>query len=123
MRYRTRDAQGDYVFGRGTRDFEWNTPQAVAQAVKTRLALFTGEWFLDVSDGTPWDTHMLGQAARDAVDWVIRARILGTAGVTRIERYARTFNPNTRALTIQVDIDTRYGPATVKTTYDPFRHD
>src|SRR5260364_424406 len=54
MRYRRLDAAGDYAFGRGLSDFEQDTPEAVAQAVKTRLALRFGEWFLDTSDGTPW---------------------------------------------------------------------
>ncbi|CCD28609.1 putative bacteriophage protein [Candidatus Glomeribacter gigasporarum BEG34] len=123
MRYRRLDAAGDYAFGRGLSDFEQDTPEAVAQAVKTRLALRFGEWFLDTSDGTPWASRVLGQSAREAVDWTIRERILGTEGVTRINRYVRTFDPNTRALSIQADIDTIYGPTMVNMSDDPFRHD
>src|SRR5260363_358626 len=96
MRYRRLDAAGDYAFGRGLSDFEQDTPEAVAQAVKTRLALRFGEWFLDTSDGTPWASRVLGQSAREAVDWTIRERILGTEGVTRINRYVRTLT-RTRA--------------------------
>src|SRR5260363_163740 len=51
MRYRRLDAAGDYAFGRGLSDFEQDTPEAVAQAVKTRLALRFGDWFLDTSRG------------------------------------------------------------------------
>src|SRR5260364_217481 len=122
MRYRRRDAAGYSAFGRGLSDFEQDTPDAVAQAVTTRLPLRFREWFLDRSDGTPWASRGRGQSARAAVDWTIRERILGTEGVTRINRYVRTFDPNTRALTIQADIDTIYGPTMVNMSDDPFRH-
>src|SRR5260363_5516 len=111
MRYRRLDAAGDYAFGRGLSDFEQDTPEAVAQAVKTRLALRFGEWFLDTSDGTPWASRVLGQSAREAVDWTIRERILGRkasrastamyAPLTRTRAHCRFRRTSTRSMARQ----------------------
>ncbi|EKH5089394.1 hypothetical protein O5Q68_004428, partial [Salmonella enterica] len=53
MRYRREDAEGDYTFGCGDDTWLINSPEAVAQAVKTRFALWYGQWFLDKTEGTP----------------------------------------------------------------------
>lgn len=45
MKYRKEDENGDYTFGQGDNTFLENTPEAVAQAVKTRFELWTGEWY------------------------------------------------------------------------------
>lgn len=47
MRYRREDTEGDYTFGSGDDTWLINSPEAVAQAVKTRFALWYGQWFLD----------------------------------------------------------------------------
>lgn len=116
MRYRKQDASGDYVFGHQQSDFYRDVPDAVAQAAKTRLMLFTGEWYLDTSDGTPWRTGVLGKYTKDVYDLVIRSRILGTPGVDEILSYSSTFDGNSRALSISATINTQYGPAPVATT-------
>lgn len=54
MRYRREDADGDYTFGSGDDTWLINSPEAVAQAVKTRFELWYGQWFLDTTEGTPW---------------------------------------------------------------------
>jgi hypothetical protein len=54
MRVRKQDpVTQDYVWGHQQNDFWINAPDGVAQAVLTRLKLFVGEWYLDVTDGTP----------------------------------------------------------------------
>jgi hypothetical protein len=116
MRYRKEDANGDYVFGNQLADFYTDVPEAVAQAVKTRLALFTGEWFLDTTDGTPWRVEVLGKYTKDIYDAVIQARILGTQGVNEITSYSSTFDGDSRTLSISATIDTQYGNTPVATT-------
>ncbi|MFW3086591.1 hypothetical protein ACN6UI_27150, partial [Klebsiella aerogenes] len=54
MRYRREDDDGDYTFGQGDDTWLVNSPEAVAQAIKTRFLLWYGEWFLDTTEGTPW---------------------------------------------------------------------
>jgi hypothetical protein len=115
MRHRKLDAAGDYTLGSG-QDFHVNTPEGVAQAVRTRLGLLLGEFFADTSDGMPWSTEVLGKYTAAGRDAVIKERILGTTGVTEISDYSSTFNGNTRTLSVAATITTAYGTTTVETT-------
>lgn len=126
MRYRKEDANGDYSFGHQEADFYIDTPAGVAQAVKTRLGLYTGEWFLDTTDGTPWRTEVLGKYTQDSYDAVIKDRILTTqvitaqlvttAGVNSITAYSSAFDPDARKLQVNATLDTIYGEAQISTT-------
>lgn len=58
----------------------------VAQRLRTRLAMFQGEWFLDVSDGTPFLQTILIQNVNLAhVRTALTARVRETEGVTSIQ--------------------------------------
>jgi hypothetical protein len=113
MRYRALSSSGDYVFGRGTGEFLLNSPEAVAQAVETRLRLMTGEWFLNLDEGTPYSTEILGTGTQTLYDQAIQDRILGTQGVQSIDDYTSTLNSATRQLTVECTITTIYGQASV----------
>jgi hypothetical protein len=113
MKYRKLDENGDYVFGTGS-DFHRDTPEAVAQAVRTRLGLWQGEWFTDVEDGTPYLQSLLGKYTRPLIDATIRKRILGTQGVTQINAYHSEIDQ--RHLKIEVTLDTVYGEASLTET-------
>lgn len=115
MRVRKMDADGDYVLGTG-QDFLVDSPESVAQAVQTRLGLYTGEWFIDTDDGTPWRTEVLGKYTLSTYDAVLKARILGTPGVTQIDDYSSDFDGETRHLVVTATITTDYGQATVSST-------
>jgi hypothetical protein len=116
MRYRKLDANGDYTFGHQQADFYRDQPEAVGQAVMTRLRLFTGEWFLDTTEGTPWRTDILGKYTQGAYDAVIKDRILQTDGVQSIDAYTSTLDRSTRQLSVSATISTIYGTATVQAT-------
>jgi hypothetical protein len=113
MRYRKLDANGDYVIGSGS-DFLVNSPEAVAQAILTRLKLWRGEWYVDLKDGTPWMQEILGKRQRGkSPDGAIKRRILGTEGVKEITKYSSDFDGNTRQLKIDATVNTIYGVATI----------
>lgn len=101
MNYRQLDAQGDYQLG----VFLSNSPATVAQAVQTRLLLWRGEWFLDVTDGTPYMQDILGHGTN--YDLEIQDRILGTTGVLEITSYSSSVV--NRALSVQCTLKTLYG--------------
>jgi hypothetical protein len=105
VRYRQLSPLGDYTIGL---PFYVNDPQAVAQAVYTRLKLWLGEFFLDVTDGTAYLTGVLAERYGKNPDAIIKARILGTTGVTAINSYSSTFNGPSRTLTVSANLQTAY---------------
>lgn len=110
MRYRKLDDDGDMIFG-GV--FYRDQPEAVAQAVWTRLRLWVGEWFLDTTEGTPYLEAMLGTGKARTIEPAIRTRILQTQGVTGIRDFSLSIDPDTRTAKIAAVIDTEYGTATI----------
>ena len=115
MRSRQLDANGDSTLGI-VGNFFINVPDAVAQAVLTRLRLWQGEWFLDTTAGTPYLQSILGAVHGHDADAAIRARVLGTEGVTAILAYQSSRDPSTRKLTVAMTIDTVYGQAALSAT-------
>lgn len=114
MRYRRLDEDGDMKFGNQQADFHRNTPEAVAQAVMTRLKLWVGEWFIDQTEGTPYQQAILGKRTRASIEPAIRSRILETQGVTAIDEFSISIDPDERKVTINATISTAYGQAVVQ---------
>ncbi|MGQ5288440.1 hypothetical protein ACULN0_03645 [Pectobacterium actinidiae] len=113
MRYRRESEDGDYTFGRGDDTWLINSPEAVAQAIKTRFELWFGQWFLDTSAGTPWIQSVLGKQRPDTYSLAIRQRILETQGVSSISEFNTTVNSTTRRVSFTATIETIYGITTV----------
>ncbi len=90
----------------------------IAQTVSTRLRLFLGEYFRNITDGTPWFEQILGKnvnmSAREAA---LRNRIANTPGVIRLIAFSLNFpDVNARVLTVTASVLTQYGPVTVTET-------
>lgn len=113
MRYRALSPTGDYKFGPGAY-FLINTPQAVMQAILTRLKLSVGEWFLDNQEGLD-KGNILGNGTEQTRDLEVQQRILGTTGVVEIVAYASSVSA--RAFTVNATINTLYGQATLTGTF------
>lgn len=111
MRYRRLDADGDMLFGQGQADYLRDTPDTVAQAALTRLRLWVGEWWLDTTEGTPYQQAALGTGKRKTIEPAIRARILGTQGCTGITSFSIAFDDDARIAKIAATINTIYGRA------------
>lgn len=118
MRYRRLSATGDYTFGQGQANFLVDTPACVAQSVLTRLKLWSGEWFLDKTSGTPWLEQVLSANVKNTVplyDRAIQNRVLRTPGVTGIVAYSSNLDTVARSLSVTMTINTRFGAAPVQT--------
>lgn len=115
MKYRALDANGDYQFGRSG-ILLIDSPAAVAQAIDTRLRLWTGDWFLDLQEGTPYEGQILAYGTQGTRDQVLKARILETQGVEELLAYQSSVNG--RSMTVQATVRTRYGQETINTTLE-----
>lgn len=114
MRYRALDSDGDYQFGRAGL-YLTDSPEAVRQAIITRLRLQTGEWFVDTTAGTPYKTQVLGYSTQPTRDIVMKERIVDTAGVRTLLSYSSSLN-SSRLFTVNATVDTIYGAVSVTTS-------
>jgi len=132
MRLRKQDAGGDYQFGHNVADFWHDQVEGVGQSIMTRLLLFRGEWFLDTNEGTPWGGFPLNQAVVDqgeilgvhtqlTRDVAIHQRVLLTEGVQTITNYFSEGDPNQRNFSVEMTVETIYGPLAFDITPAPFR--
>lgn len=82
----------------------------IAQTIKTRLRLFTGEYFRNITDGTAWfETILNKNTTLSAKDAVIKQRILQTNGVVNLLSFNSNYDINRRTLTIQAEVLTDFG--------------
>lgn len=119
MKYRRLDSNHDMCFGRGKSDYledEISYPDAVAQAIKTRMLLFLGEWWMNTSDGLPLFQQILGQRAKmNIIEGILVNRIRGLRmpdqryAVTSVSNVITTYDPETRDFTFSCSVDTVYG--------------
>lgn len=114
MRYRKLTTDGDYSFGNSQLDFYRNDPQGVGQAVKTRLLLWLGEWFLNIDEGTPYLLGILGKHSQATADATIQDRITSTEGVVDIEEYESIIDSENRIMQVITTINTEFGPTNVE---------
>ena len=109
---------GDYTFGFGANNFYVDVPDAAGQAAYTRLRLIQGEWFLNLSDGTPWNTAILGKGTVPLYDQAFKEIILNTQGVVNgvtqnviadLASYDSQLDSVKRKLSVDVTVDTIFG--------------
>lgn len=114
MKVRRLDENGDLI----TRGKMFLTErEAIAQTIVTRLKLFLGEYFRDITDGTPWFQQILGKfESLNAVEALLRNRIARTQGVVRLLSFNLDYDINTRALSVSSTVLTVYGEADVQFT-------
>lgn len=109
MRYRKLSPTGDYTFGSGLLNFYINSPDAVAQAVKTSLLLWLNEWYLNLDDGTPYMEGVIGKHNQETADATLRNRIMKVQGMVSIQDFQSTIDPDNRTYTLSATLNTIYG--------------
>lgn len=110
MKYRKLDNTGDYSFGSGLTDFI-KDKEAIAQAIKTKILLFYGEWWEQIDDGIPMFQSILGaydtNTVKLASNRLVIDRIQQVDGVTNVSE-AKT-DVIGRKLYLSYRVDTIYG--------------
>lgn len=96
---------------------------AVTQIILTRIRLFQGEWWEDLSQGTPMFQSILGAQAspksQATILLLIQQRILGTPYVNSILASTLTFDRNTRKFTFSCTVSTAFGNIVVTNVPQP----
>lgn len=88
--------------------------EEIAQTIVTRLQLFLGEYFRDISEGTPWFQQvMIKNGSLDLKESAIKTRIIQTNGVTRLNSFEADFDINTRTYTIKAGVLTTFGETSI----------
>lgn len=115
MRYRALDKNGDYSFGNNSQDY-LSGVDAIAQAIKTKILLFYGEWWENIGIGIPMFQSIIGQAnpemLKTSVSLLIEQRILEIEEVVSVENTVVTIEG--RKLSFEVTVNTRDEQITVE---------
>lgn len=110
MKYRKLDENGDYVFGNNSYDYI-EKDEAIAQAIKTKLYLFYGEWWEDISLGLPMFQSILGQVSnnnlRQTVILLCAEQINSVEGVISVDSIS--VDISARKLGLTIDVTTENG--------------
>ncbi len=84
----------------------------IAQTIETRLKLFLGEYFRDISDGTPWFQQILGKGSSlEVKEAQIKRRIIQTNGVDSIFQFETDFDLESRRYSVKAGVVTPFGQA------------
>lgn len=83
--------------------------EAIGRGAVYRLKMFRGEYFLDITDGTPWFQAILGKSADDQAEVLLKRRLLTAPGVAGIANFSYEPDPAQRSLTVTADVVTNEG--------------
>lgn len=120
-KYRTRrlDSNGDPVISGKVWIYDI---EAVAQTIDTRLKLFAGEYWRDVTDGTPWIENILTKNNRtntlQSKITILKERILQTGGVISILEWTTDFSYTSRNLSVIATVLTEFGVLNINEQLD-----
>lgn len=106
----------DPIYGAG-QDAFLSDLDAVAQVILTRLRFLQGEWWADLSDGTPVFQSILntsfGPAQQQTASMILQQRVLDTPYVTGISNVETSFNSQTRGYFWTCTVETQFGQVTL----------
>ena len=115
-------ANNDPLEGQGRANFISDL-DAVAQIIRTRLLLFEGEWWEDVTEGTPWWQKILGFGGagrnQQTIALLIGRRIAGSPFVISLSNVAFAYDPSTRQFQYQAAVKTAFGTLLVTNQPQP----
>lgn len=84
--------------------------EEIAQTIKTRLRLFYGEYFRDITDGTRWFENILNKnTTLTGKDAELKRRILQTEGVVNLVSFESDYDINGRTFTVKASVLTTFG--------------
>ena len=104
---------GELVFVGKTTDTD-DLIEEIKQRVKIRLLTAKGEWLYDIEKGIDYMGRIFaGHLEDEAREAHIRAELSDVEGVTMVREIELILDDETRGLTVNAEIETIYGPASV----------
>ena len=101
MKYRKLTSTGDYSFGSGGNDYA-DGNEAVAQAIKTKLLLFYGEWWENLGEGIPMFQSVLGQTnpetIKSSLSMLVEQRIVEIQEVDSVKNIEIDYDRKNRTI-------------------------
>jgi len=93
--------------------------EQVVQHVRTRLQFYLGEWFLDLSAGTPWLQEIFVTPTNlSNIESILKARIALTPELSSIVDFSMAIGgPTNRSLRINFEAQTSYGLVSAEEIY------
>lgn len=112
LKYRKLTSTGDYSFGSGNKNYV-DGNEAVAQAIKTKLLLFYGEWWENLGEGIPMFQSVLGQTNPDTIksslSMLVEQRIMEIQEVDSVKNIEIDYDKRNRTISMEVDVVTISG--------------
>lgn len=97
--------------------------EEIAQTIQTRLRLFTGEYFRNILEGTPWfDFILTKRGTATSKDAILKNRIIRTPGVLQLTAYNATFDVDARRYSISASVLTEDGLLPIERAEDIITH-
>lgn len=78
--------------------------RAASLSVVYRLRMIRGEDFMNVSNGTPWFTDILGKVDQSSAETIIRQQILASPAVAGITDFDYNFDRHQHQITVSATI-------------------
>lgn len=78
--------------------------ESVGAGIYHRIRMFLGEFFLDLTDGTPIFQAVLGKRAQDTAEFALKQRIVTAPGVLQITRFAFDLDRDTRRIRVDCTV-------------------
>jgi len=90
--------------------FMIDNAERVAQQIVIALRFWYGEWFLDITDGTPYSEYILVKNPNMShIRQILTERIQSVEGVVAVQSINLDFNRQARTLTVDYTANTNYG--------------
>lgn len=109
MKFRGLDIDGDWQLGSGLQSYV-SDQDATAADIGTRLKVFLGECFFALDFGVDWWNLLGARGVQAEQDIVLQCRqmISSCQDVTRINSVVAVEDRDTRALSLEYNVDTVY---------------
>jgi hypothetical protein len=84
--------------------------EEVAQTIKTRLHLFTEEYFRNITEGTPWFQQIMPKSTSlSTKEGFLKSRILQTPNVIRFLEFSTDYDINSRQFSVSAVVLSTFG--------------